>query len=63
MADYLIQNIPEDTMRDFKTACAWFKRTMRDDLLASMVVTIHQYKADVMTVPRKPKTAKKKGKE
>ena len=53
MADYLIKDIPEGTMKDFKTACAHFKRTMREDLLAGMTVTIHRYRKDIGH--RKPK--------
>lgn len=60
MADYIVKDIPEDLMRNYKTACAWFKRTMREDLLASMVVTFDRYQADVMAVPPKEETITKK---
>lgn len=43
MADYLIQNVPEDTMKEFKTACAYFKETMRQVLIRLMDVQIAAY--------------------
>ena len=60
MADYIIKDIPEDKMRDFKTACAYFKRTMREDLLAGIVVTIDQYKAHTGQALREYDKSKKK---
>lgn len=61
MADYIIKGIPEDVMRDFKTACAWFKRSMRADLLASMGVTIHKYQAGLRQAHTKREIFKYKG--
>lgn len=63
MAQYLIKDIPADTMKDFKTACAHFKRTMREDLLASMVVTIDRYRHNIGQFKGKTATIKRKGKK
>lgn len=62
MADYLIKDIPEDKIRDFKTACAYFNQTMRQVFLDIIDVRIAHYKTDVMTVPRKRSYTKKKEK-
>ena len=61
MADYIIKDIPEDKMRDFKTACAYFKQTMRQVFMDIIDVRIHHYQVDVTTVPRKYQNIKKKG--
>jgi len=47
MADYLIKDIPADTIKDFKTACAHFKESMRTVLIRLMEVQIAAYQVDI----------------
>ena len=61
MADYIITDIPEDTMRDFKTACANYQVTMRQEFLGFMDLTIERYQYYKAHGEEKPKTTKKKG--
>lgn len=60
MPSYVIKDIPEATMKDFKTACAYLKTTMRQDLLNSMNVTIAEHRADLVLSDSYHKTIKKK---
>ena len=61
MADFIIKNIPEEKMKDFKTACAHFKETMRKSLLDMMEIPIAAYKVDIARSKKKVLTLKKKG--
>jgi len=47
MADFIIKNIPAEKMKEFKTACAHFKETMRKSLLDLMEIPIAAYKVDM----------------
>jgi hypothetical protein len=62
MPDYLLGNIPEETMRDFKTACAYFKETMREVLIRLMEVQIAAHRVDVGQYKTKRTYTKKKEK-
>lgn len=60
MADFIIKNIPAEKMRDFKTACAYFKESMRKSLMDMMEIPIAAYKVDIDRRRKKVVTFKKK---
>ena len=60
MGDYLIQNIPEETARDFKTACAYFKESMREVLIRLMDVQIAAFRLQSRQFKEKRTYTKKK---
>lgn len=62
MGDYLIQNIPEETAKDFKTACAYFKESMRVVLIRLMDVQIAAHRLDASPFKTQRTYTKKKGK-
>ena len=61
MPSFIIKNIPEETMRLFKTACASLQITMREVLLNYMATIIKGYQEYGVLEDGKPKTIKKKG--
>lgn len=61
MGDYLIQNIPEETARDFKTACAYFKESMREVLIRLMDVQIAAHQTHLSQAKRKRLQPGRKG--
>jgi hypothetical protein len=62
MADFLIKNIPGEKMREFKTACAYFKQTMTQVFLDIIDVRINHHKADTGKLLADYDRAKKKEK-
>ena len=47
MADFIIKHIPAEKMKEFKTACAHFKESMRKTLIDMMEITISAYHVDM----------------
>ena len=62
MPDYLIKDIHEETMREFKTAAAYFKQTMRQVLMDAIDIKIGNYRKGVRQFQYKPPYTKKKEK-
>lgn len=60
MPDYIIKDIPADKMKDFKTACANMKVTMRQVFLDTIDIIITTYKQEIGQLKGKPKPTKKK---